>query len=166
MTFTIETYVFAFLMLVFAGFFLVVSYREQKFLKFITGMIGVTFFCLAIFGVFVGLASSVNYSSTAPCENVVNSSEDTYIYGENYTDLEHWSHLTPPPECNNPTSTECINIFHIETTYTYVDSCADISTPKSIEMLYVAYNYLLLFIIFVAVFSLMFIGLTKVILKW
>ena len=42
--------------------------------------------------------------------------EEYYVYGDNYSGY-HWDYPTPPPICNNPTDTSCINLFHTVRNY-------------------------------------------------
>lgn len=50
--------------------------------------------------------------------------------------------------------------------YTYVDSCASRTTPQSIEMIYVAYSYLLYATIMVSVVALLILSLREIMFKW
>ena len=114
-------------------------------------IVALAYLLLAHFAMFVSIGESLDDSISAPCENVLNSTSIYFVYGDNYTGY-HWDYETAPPVCNNPTATECINLFHTEESYTYVDSCADRTITASSSALVVVFTWLL----FAIFFSIMF----------
>lgn len=93
---------------------------------------------LAHLSVASGLAYSVERDKIPACENLINQTRETYIYGDNYTGY-HWDYTgTEPLPAQSDT-----NLFHKNTTYTYFNSCAATAAPISLSILYVLTTYLI-----------------------
>lgn len=91
MVYAYETYILAFLFLslsAIAGFFAARIYfdnRKRTWGHFLLPIITICFFFLGMFTILVGLGFSVEFSTLAPCENVINSTiitnnTTTYTY--------------------------------------------------------------------------------------
>jgi len=135
------------------------AYRSSKLARGLLLVYAVAFLVLSLFSVLVGGGLAIELTNQAPCQELLVNESSYYVYGDNYSGY-HWDYEEP-----NPSATD-INLFHTETSYIYEDSCADRTTPSSIEMLFVAYTYVLYMVLLVSVLALMFLGLKRLLFKW
>lgn len=63
--------------------------------------------------------------SGSVCENVLNSTLENYVYGDNYTSY-HWDYTY-----SNPNPNADVNLFHKNTTYNYDYICYDITDSST-----------------------------------
>ena len=111
---------------------------EAKEILFLAGL---AYLLLAHFAMFVSIGQSLDENYQAPCEWLVNQTKDIYQYGDNYT-AYHWDYTNPNPSTND------VNVFHQNTTYSYFDSCATRDTPASATALVVVFTWLLFALFF------------------
>ena len=148
MTFVSAAFILAIFCFLFSALAAWCAGKSSGYARSLLFVYSVVFLSLTLFAVLVGTALSIEQTNLAPCENLLNSTHYNYI---NET-------------VGNPQQIPD-NLLHY--TYNkYINSCADRTTPSSIEMLYVAYAYTLLAVILVSVLSVMFIGLKRLWLEW
>lgn len=70
------------------------------------------------------------YDSKETCIDVLNNTQEVYVYGKNYTGY-HWDYESP----TSPPYTE-VNLFHKNTTYTYSTYCYDNTTSTTSRTVY------------------------------
>ena len=121
---------------------------EAKEILFLAGL---AYLLLAHFAMFVSIGQSLDENYEAPCEWLVNQTQDIYQYGDNYT-AYHWDYISPEiedcPNEDNLTDIDCVKLFHQNTTYSYYDSCATRDTPASATALVVVFTWLLFALFF------------------
>lgn len=145
MSFVVSAFTLAAFCFVFGFLAAWAGYRSNGIARALLLVFSVSYVFLSLFSVLVGVGFSIELTNQAPCENLLNNTIT------NYHNSTHGSHS---------------HANHTDTYYYYVDSCADRTTPESVERLYQAYAYILLAVLLVSAFAVMFVGLRSVLFKW
>jgi len=115
------------------------------------------------FGLLAGLGLDIASQNQPICEQLLNYTDERFIYGDNYSDY-HWDYNSETPTCNPNDDDEeyldCVNLFHIKTDYNYINSCED-NNYSTLERFYSGYSYLLLLEIILLFFGGFFITIKK-----
>jgi len=109
---------------------------------------GLAYLILSHFAIFIAIGQGLDENYEAPCEWLLNHSEETYIYGNNFTDY-HWEYTNDP----SASLTNEAFLFHKNITNTYYDTCAGDSAPAGSSALVVTFTWLFYILTVITIFG-------------